>query len=51
MDVEDPNQLKFKSDVSAIINLAAIHRDDIRPLSRYDEVNVQGAVNICDAAR
>ena len=28
-----------------------MHRDDIRPISRYDDVNVQGAKNICDAAR
>ena len=28
-----------------------MHRDDIRPLSRYDDVNVQGAVNVCEAAR
>lgn len=35
----------------AIINLAAEHRDDVRPISRYQEVNVEGAVQICDAAR
>ena len=34
-----------------IINLAAEHRDDIRPLSRYREVNVDGAINVCEAAR
>lgn len=34
----------------AIINLAAEHRDDVRPRSLYDEVNVQGAQNVCDAA-
>ena len=37
--------------MSTIINLAAVHRDDVRPLSRYDDVNVQGAKNICEAAR
>jgi nucleoside-diphosphate-sugar epimerase len=36
---------------SAIINLAAAHRDDVRPLSRYREVNVEGAVEVCNAAR
>ena len=36
---------------SAIINLAAEHRDDVRPLSRYQDVNVRGAENICAAAR
>jgi len=34
-----------------IINLAAEHRDDVRPLSLYDEVNVVGAKNICVVAR
>lgn len=34
-----------------LINLAAEHRDDVRPKSLYDEVNVEGARNICLAAR
>lgn len=34
-----------------IINLAAEHRDDVRPLSLYDEVNVEGAKNVCELAR
>ena len=51
LDVEMPTSLDHVSGSSAIINLAAVHRDDIRPLSRYDDVNVQGAVNICEAAR
>ncbi|MDG1818275.1 MAG: NAD(P)-dependent oxidoreductase [Porticoccaceae bacterium] len=38
-----------KSDV--LINLAAVHRDDVRPLSRYDEVNVGGAEASCNFAR
>jgi nucleoside-diphosphate-sugar epimerase len=36
---------------SSIVNLAAEHRDDVRPLSRYHEVNVKGAAEVCDAAR
>jgi nucleoside-diphosphate-sugar epimerase len=36
---------------SAIVHLAAVHRDDVRPLSLYDEVNVAGARNVCEAAR
>ncbi|MDT8308010.1 MAG: NAD-dependent epimerase/dehydratase family protein [Bacteroidales bacterium] len=36
---------------AVIINLAAEHRDDVRPLSLYDEVNVQGARNLCAVAR
>lgn len=35
----------------AIVNLAAEHRDDVRPLSRYHETNVEGAVQVCQAAR
>ncbi len=34
-----------------IINLAAAHRDDVRPLSRYFEVNVTGAEKTCELAR
>lgn len=34
----------------AIVNLAAEHRDDVRPVRRYDEVNVGGARNLCAAA-
>jgi nucleoside-diphosphate-sugar epimerase len=36
---------------SVLINLAAEHRDDVRPLSLYEEVNVQGAKNLCAVAR
>lgn len=38
-------------DDGVIINLAAEHRDDVRPLSLYDDVNVGGALNICNVAR
>ena len=51
LDVEDPESLDKIGGATSIINLAAVHRDDVRPLSRYDDVNVQGAVNVCDAAR
>jgi nucleoside-diphosphate-sugar epimerase len=36
---------------SAIVNLAAEHRDDVYPRRLYDDVNVGGAKNICDVAR
>jgi nucleoside-diphosphate-sugar epimerase len=36
---------------NVIFNLAAEHRDDVRPLSRYHEVNVKGAAQVCEAAR
>lgn len=50
LDVEDINSLEQIKNASTIINLAAVHRDDVQPLSRYDDVNVQGAKNICKAA-
>jgi GlcNAc-P-P-Und epimerase len=37
-------------DSAVLINLAAEHRDDVTPRSLYDEVNVQGAKNICAVA-
>jgi nucleoside-diphosphate-sugar epimerase len=36
---------------SQIINLAAEHRDDVSPVSLYQDVNVTGALNVCNAAR
>lgn len=39
------------SDNSTIINLAAEHRDDVSPKILYDEVNVDGAKNLCNIAR
>jgi len=51
-DVRFVDQLRGAiSDDSVIVNLAAEHRDDVRPLSLYDEVNVDGAKNICIVAR
>lgn len=38
-------------DSAILINLAAEHRDDVRPLSLYDDVNVGGARNLCTVAR
>ncbi len=34
---------------AAVVNLAAAHRDDIRPLSLYHDINVTGAENLCQA--
>ncbi len=42
---------KSVSHGAIIVNLAAEHRDDVQPLSLYDEVNVGGAKNICTVAR
>lgn len=51
-DVRSVEQLRESIvDGAVIVNLAAEHRDDVRPLSLYDEVNVGGAKNICTVAR
>lgn len=42
---------KSISDNAMLINLAAEHRDDVRPLSLYDDVNIGGALNLCKVAR
>ena len=36
---------------TVIVNLAAEHRDDVEPVERYREVNVDGARNVCAVAR
>jgi len=36
---------------SAVVNLAAEHRDDVRPVDLYHTVNVRGAEQVCAAAR
>ena len=52
VDVRSVEQLRASIvNESVIVNLAAEHRDDVRPLSLYDEVNVGGARNICAVAR
>jgi nucleoside-diphosphate-sugar epimerase len=51
-DVRDERSLlEVIQGVGSIINLAAEHRDDVRPLSRYHETNVEGANQVCLAAR
>ena len=50
VDVENINSLEKLKNSSVIINLAAVHRDDIKPISRYDDVNIVGAKNICSCA-
>ena len=34
-----------------LVNLAAEHRDDVSPASKYWNVNVEGARNLCEVAR
>ena len=48
VDIRSVEDLRASIDVNAvIINLAAEHRDDVSPRSLYDEVNVEGARNLC----
>lgn len=50
-DVREPESLlKALNGCDIIYNLAAEHKDDVRPLSLYYDVNVTGARNVCDAA-
>jgi nucleoside-diphosphate-sugar epimerase len=50
-DVRDLDSLRIAVPVGAtLINLAAEHRDDVRPLSLYHDVNVIGAKNLCQIA-
>ncbi len=52
MNVEKENLHEILcKDSNTIVNLAAVHRDDIKPVSKYDDVNVKGAINVCNAAR
>lgn len=51
-DVRDETALKeAMRDTDIVVNLAAEHRDDVRPISLYYDVNVGGAENICRAAK
>lgn len=50
-DIRDREKLlAVNTNAEVIINLAAEHRDDVRPKSLYDEVNVMGSQHICDFA-
>lgn len=50
-DVRDKSSLlSTLKGCDVIYNLAAEHRDDVKPLSLYWDVNVKGAQNVCDSA-
>ena len=51
LNIEDPSSLEKIKGSDVIINLAAMHRDDVYPVSRYDDINVKGSANVCNAAR
>ena len=51
VDIRDSALLAEKlKGYDVIVNLAAEHRDDVKPVSLYQEVNVVGSENICRAA-
>lgn len=50
-DIRDAGAVRATcTGADVIYNLAAVHRDDVRPRSLYREVNVDGSANICAAA-
>ncbi len=49
-DVRSEKSLEQLNGATHIINLAAEHKDNVDPVSKYDEVNIQGAVNVCKVA-
>jgi GlcNAc-P-P-Und epimerase len=51
VDVTFPESLNKLPSADVVINLAAEHRDDVWPISLYDQVNVQGARNVCNYCR
>ncbi len=47
-DITDIESLRMSlKDVDVVVNLAAEHRDDVTPVSKYFDVNVEGQKNIC----
>ena len=51
LDVVSAASLNKINGSKCIINLAAEHKDNVFPAIKYDEVNVLGAKNVCNAAR
>lgn len=49
-DIRDFEALRRSIEGDCLIHLAAVHRDDVRPLSLYDEINVEGTRNLCRVA-
>lgn len=50
-DLRNPESLRATcAGCDVVYNLGAVHRDDVRPLSLYDEVNVAGSENLCRVA-
>ena len=51
LDVTEPSSMNGLAGCTCIINLAAEHRDDVFPISRYDDTNINGSEHVCEAAR
>ncbi len=51
VDIVNQDQLTQSLHGDTIVHLAAAHRDDIRPISEYKRVNVDGTQSVCRAAR
>lgn len=49
-DIRDLNSLRDALTGDIIVNLAAVHRDDVSDRSAYYETNVQGTKVVCDVA-
>ena len=49
-DIRDIEALRKAVTGNAIINLAAVHRDDVRDRSEYYSTNVDGTRNLCEVA-
>ena len=45
-DVRDVETLRDKITGDIVVNLAAVHRDDVRDMDKYEKTNVGGAENI-----
>ena len=50
IDIEEPETLEKLKGFTTIINLAAEHKDDVKPVSRYQDVNIIGSKNLVSAA-
>ncbi len=48
--LEKDKLVKLLAGHDVIINLAAEHQDNVTPVELYQQVNVEGAVNVCEAA-
>jgi nucleoside-diphosphate-sugar epimerase len=45
-DIRYPIDLIFDNKINFVIHLAAEHRDDVKPIGKYYDVNVNGTINV-----